>query len=67
MNTTKEGIEVKPGQVWLDLDKRMWGRKVRITEVLDGFAYYGKGARDRIAIRRMHTHSTGFRLAEEAK
>jgi hypothetical protein len=37
MNMTKEGIEVKPGQVWEDLDKRMHGRQ-RIVEKVE----YGK-------------------------
>lgn len=31
--TTKDGIEVKPGQIWRDLDKRMEGRRVKVLSL----------------------------------
>ena len=61
-NITKEGIEVKPGQVWRDLDKRMRGRTVTVIFAVAGVARV-KGAREtEIAVRRMHRHSTGWAL-----
>lgn len=67
MNTTKEGIEVKRGQVWRDLDKRMNGRTVTVLRVLEGFAHCRSvvGRDTRLAIARMHRHSTGWELVRE--
>lgn len=65
LNTTRDGIEVKPGQKWRDRDKRMRGRVIVITRVQGGFAYFAKGyghAEGRIGIARMHNKSTGFEL-----
>lgn len=66
MNVTKEGVEVKPGQVWRDLDKRV-NRKVTVERVSDGRAYVvsSNGARSQIAIKRMHKHAQGFALVSE--
>ena len=66
MNTTKEGIEVRVGQIWRDLDKRMT-RVVRVMEVGNGKAivrsgWDGSGTKSTISIRRMHRHSTGWEL-----
>lgn len=72
MNTTKEGIEVKAGQVWLDLDKRTGGeRKVRVLSVSDGRAVvqavgHGSQPISRISISRMHKMSTGWALVSGA-
>ena len=61
-NITKEGIEVKAGQVWRDLDKRMHGRTVTVIFAVSGVAIV-KGVRTtELAIRRMHHHSTGWKL-----
>jgi len=63
-NITKEGIEVKAGQVWRDLDKRMNGRTVVVLFARGGVAKV-KGAREtELAIRRMHKHSTGWELVK---
>ncbi len=64
---TKEGVEVKPGQKWRDLDKRMLGRVVTVIEVKDGKATVSshphiRSMRSTISVRRMHRHSTGFEL-----
>ena len=67
MTTTKDGIEVKPGQVWRYLDKRMGDRTVTVLTVAHGFAMV-KGAKlSRLAIARMHRHSTGWELIKESK
>lgn len=64
-NVTKEGVEVKSGQVWRDLDKRMKGRTVTVLFVHGGVARV-RGAREtELAIRRMHKHSTGWELVKE--
>jgi hypothetical protein len=70
-NVTKDGVLVKPGQVWQDLDKRMSGRKVKIVRVEAGVAYFerrgGLGKPGRLAVRRMHKASTGFALVPESQ
>lgn len=71
-NITKEGIEVKPGQVWEDLDKRSYGRQCQVMSVEDGKAkmqhYFTRGqlgSKTTVSIRRMHKHSTGWKLVSE--
>jgi hypothetical protein len=51
---TKEGITVRVGQVWRDLDKRMRGRKITIIAVENGMAIYKKPRTAAISISRMH-------------
>lgn len=65
-NTTREGIEVKPGQVWRDLDKRV-KRTVTVERVDNGRAYVtsSNGAKSQIAIKRMHKTATGFALVSQ--
>lgn len=63
-NVTKEGIEVKAGQVWRDLDKRMKGRTVTVIFATAGVARV-QGARvTELTISRMHRHSTGWELVK---
>ena len=76
---TKEGIEVKVGQIWQDLDKRMGGRQVEVISVDEWCSGMEKvwkalviprpgfdGVSSRIRISRMHKHSTGWKLIREA-
>ena len=67
MNTTKEGIEVVPGQVWRDLDPRMNHRTVTVLRVQSGKAYVrsSAGRESRLSIQRMHRHATGFALVQQ--
>jgi hypothetical protein len=74
-HTTKEGIEVKPGQVWRDLEAQgrcNAERLVRVRKVVDGKAVCcvlvdGRAGKEtKIAIRRMHKTSTGWALVSEA-
>jgi len=71
-NVTKEGIEVKPGQVWRDLDKRMNARTVKVWRIADGYAACfvlvngQSGKITTLAIRRMHKSSTGWELVKDA-
>lgn len=70
-NVTKEGIEVKPGQVWKDLDKRQEGRQCKVMAIENGKAkmqHYARGrlgSKTTVSIRRMHKHSTGWELVIE--
>ncbi|EIU1445410.1 DUF6354 family protein [Pseudomonas aeruginosa] len=70
-NITKEGIEVKPGQVWKDLDKRQSGRQCKVVAIEDGKAkmqHYARGqlgSKTTVSIRRMHKHSTGWELVSD--
>jgi len=65
---TKEGIEVFPGQLWRDLDKRMDGRTLEVWLVNGGYAFMkrrnGAGKMTKIAISRMHKSSTGWALVQ---
>ena len=69
-------ITVRAGQIWADNDKRSAGRHVRIVETSPMYAIvepvaYNPGTRaavdlpgrkTRIALRRFHPTSTGYRL-----
>jgi hypothetical protein len=71
-NITKEGIEVKRGQLWRDLDKRMTGRICRVGKIELGKAQMftmvngQAGKSTMVSIQRMHKHSTGWALVQEA-
>lgn len=71
LNVTKEGIKVKNGQVWRDLDKRMEGRKCVVINVFNGKARMQSVASFTVpstivSIRRMHKSSTGWALVSDA-
>lgn len=75
-NITKEGVLVEKGQIWGDLDKRMPNRLAIVQDVHDGKAIMylctanGRIINSRreikIAITRMHKHSTGWSLVRGA-
>ena len=67
---TKDGIEVKVGQIWRDLDKRMDGRTRKVIEVKDGKAvmqspHQPTGMKTKVSIKRMHKSSTGWELVSD--
>ena len=64
-NVTRNGIEVKIGQVWRNLDKRMRGQTIEIRAVADGYAFAGPSLKTRIRISRMYKHSSGFELVSQ--
>jgi len=64
VNRTKDGIDVKTGQLWQDLDKRMLGRKLRVISVADGKAVMDGARKTTVSISRMHKSSTGWVLVE---
>ncbi|WP_371793080.1 hypothetical protein OG285_32640 [Streptomyces sp. NBC_01471] len=63
-NTTREGILVRRGQIWEDLDTRQSKRRV-VESVADGEAqvrdHYGTKY-STLSVSRMHKHPTGLRL-----
>lgn len=72
-NITKEGIEVKPGQIWKDLDKRIGDRQREIVRVENGKATIGRigfsnaaqdSFRTKVSISRMHKSTTGWALVK---
>jgi hypothetical protein len=79
-NITKECIEVKPGQVWRDLNKRMPNRHCKVVSIEmakavmrecrpDGSDLLGLSlsTTTKISIRRMHKSSTGWALVQDEK
>ncbi|MCM2392648.1 hypothetical protein [Streptomyces albipurpureus] len=64
-NTTCEGILVRRGLIWQNLDTRQSNRHVVIESVADGEVlvrdHYGT-KRSTLSVSRMHTHSSGLRL-----
>lgn len=52
---TPEGVQVEVGQEWIDLDRRMNRRTIKITRVDDynGLAYYEKPVKNRVRIDRL--------------
>ncbi len=71
---TKDGIAVRVGQVWKDLDKRMEGRHCKVIAVVDGRAHLNRCAPNgrvtsdsvtKVAIARMHRGSTGWALVND--
>ena len=69
---TKEGVTVRVGQVWRDLDKRMNGRECVVTHIGYGIATMRNTAHPErkptgVRIRRMHGTATGWALVSEAE
>ena len=64
MNKTKDGVMVMVGQVWRDLDRRMYGRTCEVIEVADGKATMQGVKRTKVSISRMHYHHNGWELVK---
>lgn len=68
-NVTKEGVVVKVGQIWEDLDTRMGGRRRRVVDVYHGMAVMGSvqtgSSPTKVQVKRMHKCSTGWKLVED--
>jgi hypothetical protein len=67
---TKEGVTVKVGQVWKDLDKRMPNRLLKVVKVYGdagkaNLENVSSGICSQVAIRRMHKTATGYALVSE--
>ncbi len=66
-NVTKEGIEVKVGQIWKDLDKRMNGRTRTVIAIENNKAQLDGYPKRWISISRMHRSSTGWALVRDVE
>ncbi len=71
-NVTKEGIEVRVGQVWRDLDNRMYGRTRKVVAVEFGKATMQSdkqpdGPKTKVSVSRMHKGSTGWVLVDHTE
>ena len=72
MNRTKDGVEVRVGQVWRDCDKRMQGDKRRLkvvriagdVAVMVGLSGAIVSRETRVSIRRMHKGSRGWEMVQ---
>lgn len=74
---TKDGIEVKQGQIWRDLDKRQPNRHCKVSSVRDGKAIMILCTADgrtinamrevKISVARMHKSSTGWALVRDVQ
>lgn len=69
---TKEGVTVRVGQVWKDLDTRVLPRQCQVVtvDVVDGYAWmqntFAPGRKPtRVKIARMHKTTTGWGLVSE--
>jgi hypothetical protein len=67
MNETKDGIEVRVGQLWKDCDKRSGARACHVQAVLNGKAHMrdAGGYLTWVSVRRMHRHSTGWVMVRD--
>lgn len=68
---TREGVRVKVGQMWRDLDERTGTRICTVITAKDGYATMSvNGAHPyrttRVKIARMHKTSTGWALVSDA-
>lgn len=60
-------VEVRVGQTWEDMDKRMSGRQVRVVEIKGGKAICANtitGKKAVISISRMRPAHNGYKLVE---
>jgi hypothetical protein len=66
---TKNGITVEKGQVWESLHPRDKGRRITVSNVASGKAFYGRteaGKPLSIRVDLMHAHSRGWQLVSRA-
>lgn len=65
-SVTREGIKVEVGQVWRDLDVRMYSRRVTVesvdAEAGTALVRNSAGRKSKLSIKRMHNHGQGFAL-----
>lgn len=71
----KRGVEIKVGQIWMDMDKRMRGRKRKVVALLEKSGlvvmddpradFINKIHQTKVSAARMHAHSTGWMLCSD--
>jgi hypothetical protein len=63
-NVTRDGIEVKVGQLWRSTDKRDCGYCRKVLRVENGKADLAGPRRTVVSVCRMYRHSTGYELVK---
>lgn len=67
LNTNRDGILIRPGQMWRDLNPRSNGRMISVSAVQGGMATIFDGNRTpTLAVGRMYPHSRGYELVGSA-
>lgn len=63
LNTNRDQILIRPGQIWKDLNPRSNGRMINVLEVNKGVATVVCGKRTSpVSVARMYPHSRGYEL-----
>ncbi|MET4143858.1 hypothetical protein [Arthrobacter sp. UYCo732] len=62
---TSNPYGVRPGQVWVDQDKRAGGRRVTILTVGETHATVKSVLRTKVRLTRFRPTSTGYRLLQD--
>lgn len=67
LNTNREGILVRPGQMWKDMNPRSNGRMISVSSVEAGIATVFDGNRTpTLSVARMYPHSRGYAIVGSA-
>ncbi|MFJ2662584.1 hypothetical protein [Arthrobacter koreensis] len=63
LNTNRDGILIRPGQMWRDLNPRAEGRLLSVESVQAGTATVIDGKRKTaVSVERMYPHARGFKI-----
>jgi hypothetical protein len=63
LNTNRDGILIRPGQMWKDMNPRTDNRIISVSSVEAGVATVFDGGRTRtLAVSRMYPQSRGYQL-----
>ena len=67
LNTNRDGVLIRPGQMWSDMNPRSNGRMISVSAVQGGVATIFDGKRSpTLAVARMYPHSRGYELVGSA-
>lgn len=67
LNTNRDGILIRPGQMWRDLNPRSKGRMISVSAVKGGVATVFDGNRTpTLDVARMYPNSRGYELVGSA-
>ncbi|WP_026534629.1 hypothetical protein [Arthrobacter sp. H14] len=63
LNTNRDGVLIRPGQMWKDMNPRSGNRIISVSSVSAGIATVFDGNRTpTLAVSRMYPHSRGYKL-----
>lgn len=67
LNTNREGILVRPGQMWKDMNPRSNGRMISVSSVAAGIAtVFDDNRTPTLSVARMYPHSRGYAIIGSA-